>query len=305
VQVDKAWVTWAGLTAGKVESFFDYYKFDGAVNSDMDLFAADQSVNALAYTATFGGGFSATISIESPINTVAATPYGLGYAISADGDRSPDLVASLDLKQGWGDAHVAGLLHEVRAQYNGTGTSAYPYATKDAWGWGVNGGVTINLPSFGAGADFKATATYTEGDYGQSGVGSPWYLNLGGVVNNGATGDIVYDGTSWEKPKIWTVGAGFDIPIGPTFKISPEASYADVKITTPTGSYLSKNWQAFLGGATFEWVPVHNLAFDLDLLYENGSQDRPNAWLAASSATSAWKKNFDGFIGELRVERDF
>ena len=68
---------------------------------------------------------------------------------------------------------------------------------------------------------------------------------------------------------------------------------------------MSKNWEAFLfGGATFEWAPVYNLTFDLDLLYEERcSQDKPNGW-ATGSETSAWKKNFDGFIGELRVERD-
>ena len=300
-QVDKAWITWAGLTAGKVESFFDTAWFDGAVNSDMDLFAADQSVNAFAYTATFGGGFSATLSLESPINTVASSVYGNAYAVTADGDRAPDVVVSLDVKQGWGAAHVAGLLHNVRAQYD-NGVS--PVATKDAWGWGINGGVNFNLPSLGAGADFKATATYTDGDYGQSGIGSPWYLNLGGVANNGATGDIYYDGTSWQKPKIWTVAAGFDIPLGPTFKISPEASYGHVNLSTSADSFMSKNWEAFVGGATFEWAPVHNLTFDLDLLYESGSQDKPNGW-ATGSETSAWKKNFDGFIGELRVERDF
>ena len=274
----------------------------------MDLFAADQSVNALAYTATFGGGFSGTISLESPINTVATSGVNAQYGLiapTADGDRAPDVVASLDLKQGWGSAHVAGLLHEIRAQFT---TSPLSTFTKDTWGWGVNGGLLINLPMLGAGADFKATATYTDGDYGQSGVGSPWYLNLGGVVNNGATGDIYINTTgagSWVKPKIWTVGAGFDIPLGPTFKISPEASYANVHISTPSLSLLSKNWQAFVGGATFEWAPVHNLTFDLDLLYEDGHQDTPSAWAAYTGGATAWKKNFNGFVGEFRVERDF
>jgi len=303
-QVDKAWLTWAGITAGKVESFFETPWYDGGTNSDMDMFAADQSVNALAYTATFGGGFSGTLSIESPINTVAQSnnhQYGL-WAPTADGDRSPDIVASLDIKQGWGGAHLAGILHEIRAQATSTNLVTY---TTDTWGWGVNGGVLFNLPMLGAGADFKATATYSEGDYGQSGVGSPWYLNLGGVVNNGATGDIYINSNGgWSKPKIWTVAAGFDIPLGPQFKISPEASYAHVNISDPsTGSLLSKNWQAFVGGATFEWAPVHNLTFDIDLLYESGNQDTPSYW--ATYTDTAWKKNFDGFVGEFRVERDF
>ena len=218
-----------------------------------------------------------------------------------DGDRSPDWVVSVDLKQGWGDAHVAGLLHSIHQQ---AGSGAFPVSSKETWGWGVNGGVTFNLPSLGAGADFKATATYSEGDYGQSGAGSPWYLNLGGVANNGATGDIYYNTVTgtWKKPTIWTVAGGFDIPLGPTFKVSPEASYAHVNLSQPANSFMSKNWQAFIGGATFEWDPVPKLAFDLDLLYETGNQDTPNAWNVSSGG---WKKNFSGFIGELRVERDF
>jgi len=308
-QVDKAWITWAGITAGKVESFFDTAWFDGAVNSDMDLFAADQSTNDFAYTASFGGGFSATIAMESPINSLASSSWGaaavaastLVAPTASDGDRSPDWVVSFDVKQGWGQAHVAGLLHEVRQQVT---AGAFPTATADKWGWGVNGGVLFNLPSLGAGADFKATATYTEGDYGQSGVQSPWYLNLGGVANNGAVGDVYYDVTSntWKMPKIFTVAGGFDIPLGPTFKISPEVSYADVNISNPAGSLLSKNWDAFLGGATFEWDPVHNLSFALDLLYEDGHQDRPTGYTAVFNN---WKSNFNGFVGEFRVERDF
>ena len=308
--MDKAWITWAGITAGKHESMFDNPDLDGAVNSDMDIFAPDVSTDLLAYTATFGGGFSATISMESQQGSAGTLNNFGGDMVSTtlDGGRAPDFVAALDVKQGWGDAHLAGIMHEIRQQYTGSGTGASPEATKSTWGYGVNGGVTINLPSLGAGADFKVNGAYTEGYYAQSGVTSPWYLNLGGVANNGAQGDIIYDAATntWKKPEIYTVAGGFDFPIGPTFKVSPEASYAHVHLSMDDpDTYMSKNWQAFLGGATFEWTPVHGLVFDLDLLYENGRQDTPAAWNSAATANGEWKKNFCGFIGELRVERDF
>ena len=35
------------------------------------------------------------------------------------------------------------------------------------------------------------------------------------------------------KPKAWTVLGGFDLPIGPNFKVSPEASYASVSTDVP------------------------------------------------------------------------
>jgi hypothetical protein len=306
-QVDKAWITWAGITAGKVESFFDFPDFDGGGNSDMDMFAADQSVNALAYTATFGGGFSATISAESPLDTIGPAVNAQSGLISAgvttDGDRSPDWVLALDVKQGWGDAHVAGILHNIRAQIAG---GPFPADTVNTWGWAINGGVKFNLPSFGAGADFKATATYSEGDYAQSGVGSPWFLNLGGMVNNGALGDVYYNTAtgSWKKPTFLTVAAAVDLPFGANFKFTPEGSYANARISGGPGTtLLSKTWDAWIAGGTFEWVPVHNLAFDLDLLYETGHQDRPVGYTGVGA--NKWKSDFNGFIGEFRVERDF
>lgn len=65
VNVDKAFIQFAGLTAGRASSFFDFYAHDfeiiaGTAGSDV------ASTNLLAYTGTFGNGFSATISLEDP-----------------------------------------------------------------------------------------------------------------------------------------------------------------------------------------------------------------------------------------------
>ena len=73
--IDKAFVQWAGITAGHAQSMFDYYA--DALGYD-DLRGPDSSVNMLAYTATFGGGFSATISLEDTDQTsgVGTPPIG-------------------------------------------------------------------------------------------------------------------------------------------------------------------------------------------------------------------------------------
>ena len=55
---------WAGITAGKHGSFYDYL---AGGDTWKDFFSPDHSgtpINLLAYTATFGGGFSATVSLE-------------------------------------------------------------------------------------------------------------------------------------------------------------------------------------------------------------------------------------------------
>src|SRR3954464_6999831 len=65
VNVDKAFVQFAGLTAGRATSFFDFYAHDlefVGLTSGSDV----SSTNLIAYTATLGGGLSATLSMEDP-----------------------------------------------------------------------------------------------------------------------------------------------------------------------------------------------------------------------------------------------
>src|SRR5580698_10363458 len=65
--INLAYVQWAGITAGKAPSFFSFF---GGGEGWANIFSPDQQgfnqPDLLAYTATFGGGFSATIAIQSP-----------------------------------------------------------------------------------------------------------------------------------------------------------------------------------------------------------------------------------------------
>ena len=67
VYVNTAYLTWAGITAGKQQSFFS---FTGGGDNWANFFSPDRKgfnePELLAYTASFGGGFSATISAETP-----------------------------------------------------------------------------------------------------------------------------------------------------------------------------------------------------------------------------------------------
>jgi hypothetical protein len=315
--LDGAWIQWAGITAGSHTSFFDFigggYAWDDLASPKFD------PTNQLAYTATFGGGFSATLSLEQPEPAVYSQGgnnwtnevlYGNLYNSGRLGLQSPDFVASLDVTQGWGSAHLAGLLHQVR-QYAGTLGASNEQDIND-WGWGILGGVSFNIPSLGAGADVKLQGFYSEGALQYShlfgGIGS---FNFSGVSYDGAAADAYYNATtgSWEKPTNWGVAAQVDLPLGPTFKVVPEVAYEEVHISGTSAvkavndSSLSPNVDVWVGGAVFEWTPVHNLVFDLDLLYANIHQSAPDGW--TGTGVSAWKTTADGFNGKLRIERDF
>ena len=64
--VSEAYIIWAGITAGKAESF---YSFTGGGAAWANIFSPDQQgfnqPDLLAYTASFGGGFSATLPPQS------------------------------------------------------------------------------------------------------------------------------------------------------------------------------------------------------------------------------------------------
>jgi hypothetical protein len=62
---DRAFIQFAGLTVGKTQSFFDFYA--DALNYTTTIINGSDTghgINLIAYTATFGGGFSATVSLE-------------------------------------------------------------------------------------------------------------------------------------------------------------------------------------------------------------------------------------------------
>ncbi|MDI4659345.1 porin, partial [Xanthobacter autotrophicus] len=131
VNVDKAFIQFAGLTAGRASSFYDFYAHDfefyGATSG-----SDNSSTNLLAYTATFGNGVSATLSVEDPVFTRspvfspsgnALAPVFVGYTSgrpsrygnvdAVQRSRLPDFVGALRVDQAWGSAQISAATHEI------------------------------------------------------------------------------------------------------------------------------------------------------------------------------------------------
>ena len=133
--LNTGYVTWAGITAGKAASF---YSFTGGGDNWANFASPDQKgfnePDLLAYTASFGGGFSATLAAQSPgtnggsgSGTDVGAPNfgnigvnsGTASQITFGGQKWPDFVGALHVKQGWGEAQVSGVLHNVDVSANG------------------------------------------------------------------------------------------------------------------------------------------------------------------------------------------
>ncbi len=96
-------------------------------------------------TASFGSGFSATISVEDPqfrrlgsIPAAYSTAHTAGNGIVYTGNHMPDVVGNSASIRGWGSALVMAAYHEVRGSLAG-GTF------RSTSGFAVGGGIRLNL----------------------------------------------------------------------------------------------------------------------------------------------------------------
>ena len=364
VYVNTGYVTWAGITAGKAQSF---YSFTGGGDNWANFASPDQKgfnePDLLAYTASFGGGFSATIAAQSAgsnggsgggtdmgapnfanIGVNGLTPSSITYG----GMKWPDFVGALHVKQGWGEAQVSGVIHNVNVSANGynsdntavgnicglTGTG-YCYDEHNQIGWGVDAGVKINLPSFGAGDDALLTGSYTQSAVWYSGLPDMMWGENGQVNGNGQPmymQDAYFNPitNTWSKPTAWSVSALIEHHFTPQFYLDLEGSVGQLKWSNQGGGCyiygfgcgllqaaqgaISPSATTWLVGADLGWNPVNNLNFDLELMYQSTNQSAPSGFLGTiynSGQASEffvpgnWHGVSDGFAGRFRITRYF
>ncbi len=333
--LDKGFIQFAGFTAGRVQSFFDFnadqYNFEGIATSD-------ESVQAFAYTATFGGGFSATISVEDPngsrrdgigniafgngaiitpgVNPVGNTlsTGGAGYA----GTRIPDVVGVLRVDQAWGAAQIAAAYHDVNTVAGGSidGTNFSQNTTE---GFAVTAGVQIKLPMIAAGDDIWLQGAYQDGAY--------LYQDSASTMSSGFNGSYL-GGFQHNDVDAYAIGngrGGYNLHKGSGFSVNAEfhhyftPQFHDVLF----GSYeevgygnIVKNidWtRGGLGDASeyrignqFIFTPVHDLNFGVEVIYAHIDQTLAHERGQAATALPAGiARNPDAFEARFRVERDF
>ena len=293
-------IQWAGFTAGSAQSFFDFYA--DALNWEM-LRGSDARTNLFAYTATFGGGFSATLSVEDRnfriSNGSGAIPTFTGAGnvpVAYAGYRSPDFVGNLRVDQPWGSAQISAAAHQVNTINTGLGTAlaGSPLAGtgSNTWGYAVQGGVKINLPFLAAGDELWLQGSYAKGALDYIGVGT---VNQGNL-NNGYLGRLFggVQRTDADAIAFTPVGAvpgsyrvekesGYSLTAGikhfwlPNFNQTVYGSYTAVR---PGSQTKLVNWnQGGLGnartwmvGTTLTYTPVAGLDFGVDLVYARLNQ---------------------------------
>ena len=320
--LDKGFIQFAGITAGRVQSFFDFYadnyNYEGIANSD----ASNQ---VFAYTYTAGGGFSATIAAEDHnvrndgIGNITGGKYKMEGNATYGGETIPDVVGNLRIDQAWGAAQLSAAYHQVNTVAGPFGPNS-GFSHKDSDGFAVQGGVQLKLPMLAAGDDLWIQGAYQEGAYlyqDSAGNLNAGFNNLavGGfqhldhdAIAIGIPGSVNY---SLNKSRGFSVMAAINHYFTPNFHDVLFGSYEQVSYGNRAQNIdwtlggLGKGSEYRVGNQ-FLWDPVKNLEIGLEVFYAHIDQTLAHdPGKAATALPIGISKKPDAFEARLRMERDF
>jgi len=271
--MDRAFIQFAGFTAGFTESFFS---FGGAYSIVAGGALPWDWLPLIAYTAQLGNGVSATVSVEDGgarrsnirglpgvgTTSVAGAPVG-----AYGGEQAPDVVANIRVDQAWGSAQIMGALHQVR-----TNTVLANAGAGDKWGYAFGGGFEIKTPQTGnPNNSFLAQAQWTKGAVEYTGLASSPVTTASAL--GFATGSAV-------------LGAGAFVPIADAWATGGPAG-----ALAPSTISLTEAWSAY-GAYRHYWTPMLRTGFAV------GYTEIDNPGIANLTAIPDVKL-FQGFISTI------
>jgi len=309
LQVRYGFVQFGPITAGVTDSFFN---FDGYPSGSFNYAGSrTQRDPLLAYTASFGNGWSATISAEEAGSKNGSVGGSNAQLIIGGGDvwvrrsvQLPDLVGNIRVAQSWGSAQFAAAVTQNRFA-NTTCNSPVALGavcTANRVGWAITGGANINLPILGKGDFFLVKATYAEGatNYlGHVNLNRSFFANGGGTNDNtvsSITGFSLFTALQhfW-TPALRSVLSGSYFSLGGR----PGANFGS------NIALLRDGWNI---NTALSWSPVRNFDITLELFYQEASYGffAGGATGAAALGVGSLGSTKDSNAGgALRIQRAF
>jgi hypothetical protein len=331
---NRAFVQFAGITAGISQSFYDYYSVPAT--SYNGIYGAsdtgDPGWTVFGYTAQLGNGLSATASIEERRTTqiidqtaftFATTGTAGAGSAAAVGNLVPgtfattsagatanngayggfqvgDIVGNLRLDQAWGGAQIMGALHDDNATYYSTALGGTP---SQGFGPATSGGVGHPGDKWGwaAGAGLRLNFPMIgEGDYFQGqfnySVGAARYVMFTPNSNWGKT-----DGSSL------AYGVLSDCVYG---GIASTGTQTGCNLTTAWGfnaafeHHWSPAWQTSLYGG-WDGISYNSQANAMLCSAAGFGSGNGSAAVAAAGCNNDWSTWFLGSRTQWNVSKTF
>lgn len=277
--VNKAFIQFAGLTAGRAQSMFDFY---ASAYNYQNIAGSNATTQLIAYTATLDNivnGLSATVSVEDENMRQAAVgstvaggllyphagsaafvvPGGFGtgsFVGTPAGTAWPDIVGNLRVDQPWGAVQLSAAGHEARASlFAGTAIAgsptsyAFPVSTTNSYGWAVQGGFSLNLDYFKVPYLSPGDKLWVQAAYEQGALSYIWGNNLAssyGAVNGNryyGSGYTPADtSASWNTNMydcVFTASGGCERQTGYSFVAALKHYWAPTVSSAVFGSYAA------------------------------------------------------------------
>ena len=308
--LEYAYIRFAGFTFGASR---DNFAFMPSLTYGAGHWASfANGAKQLAYTATFGGGISATIALQDYLDTAsdksiagfAASPYYVYNSI-------PQINANVRIDQSWGAMQLMGAYADVSTN---TATDTYD---KSKGVYAIGAGAKINLPMLAKGDALYLTAAYANGmsEYTTNWTSfksSAYKRDVGGYTMN--TPSLVAETAGLETVKSWAVAALLEHYWAPQYRSVLFATYG--QLDAPAGA-KARAWDGSKGfgdattwnvGTNFAWLPTKGFEIGVEVIYARVNQD-VRGYTAASTAlvpvTAVSSKSDSNVTGRLRVERTF
>jgi len=334
--LESASVQWAGFTFGVAPE--NYAMMPSHFYNANPWTGFPNGMKQIAYTASLGGGLSATVALEDASDMNYAQQYRNTSSTAAV------VVGNVRLDQSWGFAAVHGMVGNNSVQKNwvnytyvapalnstgaeSTGAYAYiaPFSTFGApangntistgvatkTGWAVGATVNLKLPMIAAGDQLWMSANYTDGQLGAlmssgglSSVNSAANKRLLGGLTRVDNNLMVTSSSTFDTVKAWNVTAAFTHYWAAQWRSNISAGYIEVNPPKVTDATAGIQWgkgqlQVYTGSLIYS--PVKDLDIGLETQYAALSNKLQN-WSTGAPIDGLKPSNW---TTKLRVERNF
>ncbi len=274
--IEYAFIQFGGLTVGRITPVYEHgwsnLYFGG---NFLGTYSDISYVNSIGYTFQFGGGFSATLALDSA-NERKVVGGGMAYG----GQAMPDIVGSLDYTASWGAVKVAGAIHQLRS-------TVATVSTK--YGYAIGGNLKVNLPMISQGSNFWVNVNYADGAVS--------YAGYSGAVTVGSVAltpfDALIAGGSIRTTKAFSVSGALEVFAAPTVRLGLYGSYGKFD---GFGNANDLDSYSVFGQAA--WLPVSGFQIGAEVGYIGIS---PRGALKAALVG----QDKTQWVGRVRFQRDF
>jgi hypothetical protein len=314
--LEYAYVRFAGFTFGAARDNFAFMPSLVYGAGHWGSFA--NGAKQIAYTATLGGGFSATIALQDYADTAPAIASGATDAKGAAVNpyyvynSVPQINGNIRIDQAWGSIQLA-------AAYANVSTNTALDALDESKGvYAVGIGAKFNLPMLAQGDALYMTANYANGmtEYTTNWTSfksSAYRRDVGGFVMNHPS--VVAENDGLTRVKSWNVAALLEHYWTPQYRSVVFGTYgqldapnlATTRAWDGRGSFGDATvWNI---GTNFAWLPTRNFEIGVEVLYARVSQDVrgyiPGLATTSGTITRVVRESEGNVSGRLRVERTF